>query len=104
MRKYMIWLLIVCLLLSGCSGKEQAEQPGEQDVVTAGTPEEQPSAEPADPEEPNESLVESAAPKEPAAVADWQRVYMEFLAEKAAQVVHLRNAQRPDYDPNDVGA
>ena len=104
MQKCMIWLLVGCLLLSGCSGKEQAEQPGEQNVVTAETPEEQPSAEPADPEEPDEFLVESAAPKEPAAVADWQRVYMEFLAEKAAQVVHLRNAQRPDYDPNEVGA
>ena len=103
MRRWMSLLLAVCLLLSGCGGKEKAEPPKELDTAAAETPEEPPSGEPAALEGTEETPEGSAAPKEPEAAADWQRAYMEFLTEKAAEVAHLRNVERPDYDPNRVG-
>lgn len=102
MRRWMVWVLAVCLLLSGCSGEQKTEQPKEQDTVTAETPEEQSPVEPSAPEVPDNSLGDSVDLEEPAVLMDWQRTYMAFLTEKAAQVVHLRNVERPDYDPNEV--
>ena len=93
MKKWMGMALVLCLLLTACSG-ETAQAPEQEKSAV-------PAEEPVQTQEQPEAPGESETPEEPA-YADWQIAYATFLEKLAEQVKVLRDTDRPDYDPNTV--
>lgn len=98
MRRWSVLVLMACLLLTGCGGK-QVPQAGNGETAEQTKEDKIPLDDEKIPED-NEEIPNDEGTETEGANGAWRVAYAAFLEDRAAEAAWVRDPENPEYDPN----